>query len=259
MEQQRLADGRGELARWSRSWLIGPVIREDVPGLRYALAILIVLVVTSLRTALNPLLGTNAPLLPLIPAILITAGLCGRNPALLACALAPALQTVQLHFAGHPIAWPAWLAHVTFFIAIAVTLTLLLHALQRAHRQQALLLEAAREAERRKDEFLAMLAHELRNPLAPIRNIADVLRSPGSVGPDRVRELGSILQRQARHLVRMVDDLLDVSRITRGVIDLHTELVSIDAVIRDAKQMVEPVLEQRQQRIDMLAPPTGPI
>src|SRR5437764_1002948 len=75
--------------------------------------------------------------------------------------------------------------------------------------------EALREADRRKDEFLAMLAHELRNPLAPIRNGLHLLKGPNAqvVDADRVRDM---MERQVQHMVRLVDDLLDVSRIMRG-------------------------------------------
>ncbi len=89
------------------------------------------------------------------------------------------------------------------------------------------------EADRRKDEFLAMLAHELRNPLAPIRNSLYVLEvSPGD--PQVVDEMRGIMRRQIEHLVRLVDDLLDVSRITRGLIVLRKERFDLAEVVRQA-------------------------
>ncbi len=89
------------------------------------------------------------------------------------------------------------------------------------------------EADRRKDEFLAMLAHELRNPLAPIRNSLYVLEvSPGD--PQVVDEMRGIMRRQIEHLVRLVDDLLDVSRITRGLIVLRKERFDLTEVVRQA-------------------------
>src|SRR5204862_1684835 len=82
--------------------------------------------------------------------------------------------------------------------------------------------DALREADRRKDDFLAMLAHELRNPLAPIRNALHLLRLQGG-DPGRVERLREMLERQVGHMTRLIDDLLDVSRITRGKITLHRE------------------------------------
>ncbi|NJO12189.1 MAG: PAS domain S-box protein, partial [Gammaproteobacteria bacterium] len=88
--------------------------------------------------------------------------------------------------------------------------------------------QALKEADRRKDEFLATLAHELRNPLAPLRNSLHLLRMvEGSPPVQRVHE---IMDRQVNHMVRLVDDLLEVSRITRGKINLQREVVEIAAV-----------------------------
>jgi PAS domain S-box-containing protein len=92
------------------------------------------------------------------------------------------------------------------------------------------------EADRRKNEFLATLAHELRNPLAPISNAVQVLRRHGSVDKDAVEAASGLLQRQVAHLARLVDDLLDMSRITRGRIELRREKVELEAVVR---QVVE--------------------
>jgi signal transduction histidine kinase len=93
--------------------------------------------------------------------------------------------------------------------------------------------EALREADRRKDEFLGMLSHELRNPLAPIRNSIYILRhtAPGSEQAARAQ---SIIERQTEHLTRLVDDLLDVTRIARGKIDLRRSRVDLREVVTRA-------------------------
>lgn len=109
------------------------------------------------------------------------------------------------------------------------------------------------EADRRKDEFLAILAHELRNPLAPICNSLDMLREPGT--PDETAAvLHRIMDRQARLLVRLVDDLLDVSRITHGTIQLRRELVDIGSIIEDAVQMSRPVIDAQQHQLEIIVP-----
>ncbi len=85
---------------------------------------------------------------------------------------------------------------------------------------------ALQEADRRKDEFLATLAHELRNPLAPIRNALQMLEPPGTDGAV-ARSVRDMMDRQVPHMVRLVDDLLDVSRITRGKIELRRQRVDL--------------------------------
>src|SRR5205823_2462890 len=102
------------------------------------------------------------------------------------------------------------------------------------------------EADRRKNEFLAMLAHELRNPLAPIRNAVHLLRQPGA-GPEHHHWAGAVIDRQVRQLVRLVDDLLDVSRITRGTIALQSEWVDLAAVVASAVETSRPLLDAGRQ------------
>ncbi len=101
-----------------------------------------------------------------------------------------------------------------------------------------------RENHRRKDEFLAILAHELRNPLAPIRNAVSVLRRLNDDDPfakDRARSLIATLERQADHLIRLVDDLLEASRVTTGKIHLKKQHVDLSAVVEQALQMSDTV------------------
>ena len=133
----------------------------------------------------------------------------------------------------------------------------LLLSRERERDQHLARAEAARiEAEaasRSKDEFLAMLGHELRNPLAPIVTALEILRLRGQV-PER--ELG-ILQRQVRHLTRLVDDLLDVSRITRGKVELRKETVELSATVAKAIEMAGPLLEQRHHNLTLDVPPAG--
>jgi PAS domain S-box-containing protein len=113
--------------------------------------------------------------------------------------------------------------------------------------------EALKEADRRKDEFLATLAHELRNPLAPIRNSLHILRLAGQNGPaaERVHEM---MERQVAHMVRLVDDLLELSRISRGKIELKRERIDLADVINHALETSKPVIEAGAHRLEVLLP-----
>ena len=112
---------------------------------------------------------------------------------------------------------------------------------------------ALREADRRKDEFLATLAHELRNPLAPIRNSLQILKMP-RVDAATVQQTRDMMERQVHHLVRLVDDLLDVSRVMRGKIDLRRERVELATVVARAVETVQPLIEVQGHRLDLSLP-----
>ncbi|QOY95357.1 PAS domain S-box protein [Massilia sp. UMI-21] len=107
----------------------------------------------------------------------------------------------------------------------------------------ARLYRSLREQDRRKDEFLAMLAHELRNPLAPIAAAAQVLRIAAS--PERIRLSSEVIARQVRHMTSLVNDLLDVSRVTRGLIKLDKALVGIGPVLASAVEQSRPLVAAR--------------
>lgn len=109
---------------------------------------------------------------------------------------------------------------------------------------------ALRQVDRRKDEFLATLAHELRNPLAPLQNLAYLLKSPG-LESGQVAWIQGVLERQVTTLTRLVDDLLDVSRITHGKFALQTAEVNLAAVIRQAIETAELFLTARRQRLHL--------
>jgi PAS domain S-box-containing protein len=119
-----------------------------------------------------------------------------------------------------------------------------IHDMVMAQAERARLVASLQEQDLRKDEFLAMLAHELRNPLAPISAAADLLKF-GGADEARVARASDVIGRQVRHLSSLVDDLLDVSRVTRGLIQLERVRVDIGAVVASAVEQARPVLEAR--------------
>ena len=108
--------------------------------------------------------------------------------------------------------------------------------------------ETLRIADQRKDEFLAMLAHELRNPLAPISAAADLLRLP-NVDAARVKITSEIITRQVGHLTALVDDLLDVSRVTRGLVLMENDAVDVRQVLADAIEQARPLIAARYHHL----------
>jgi PAS domain S-box-containing protein len=110
---------------------------------------------------------------------------------------------------------------------------------------------ALREADQRKDEFLATLSHELRNPLAPIRNGLQLMRLQGDRPNPKVHD---IMERQLNHLVRLVDDLLEISRITRGLLELRRERVELASIVRNAVETSQPLIHASSHRLDVALP-----
>lgn len=108
-------------------------------------------------------------------------------------------------------------------------------------------------ANRRKDEFLAMLAHELRNPLAPIATAAELLKL-GAPDEGRIRKASEVITRQVNHMTELVDDLMDVSRVTRGLVALQEEVVNLRSVLKDAAEQVGSLMETKRQKLTIQVP-----
>lgn len=126
------------------------------------------------------------------------------------------------------------------FIGVSIDIT------ERHHVEQALV-----EADRRKDQFLAVLAHELRNPLAPIRNGLQILRLRAGGGDSALQSTLSMMDRQTSHLVRLIDDLLDVSRITRGKLDLRRHKLLLTDVLASAVEGSRVLIEARGHELSV--------
>ena len=113
---------------------------------------------------------------------------------------------------------------------------------------------ALQEADRRKDEFLATLSHELRNPLAPIRAAAQLLASP-EINSQQLQWAQNMLQRQVGHMALLLDDLLDIARITQGKLDIRKERVTINGIVDSAVEAARPLIEGKNHRLTVTLPP----
>ena len=122
-------------------------------------------------------------------------------------------------------------------------------ALERALFERDALLQDLATANRAKDEFLAMLGHELRNPLSPIVTALELMKLRGDTATAREQAL---IRRQVDHLLRMVDDLLDVSRVTRGTIELRRKVTKVSDLLSQSAEMVSPLIEQRRHELTIV-------
>ncbi|MEG0040178.1 MAG: ATP-binding protein, partial [Massilia sp.] len=113
-----------------------------------------------------------------------------------------------------------------------------------------------READRRKDEFLAMLSHELRNPLAPIGAAAELLQRT-KLDDGMLKRTSQIIGRQVKHMTALIDDLLDVSRVTRGLVELDQTVLDVGAVLHEAVEQVTPLIDSRGHSLTLNLPPPG--
>jgi signal transduction histidine kinase len=133
--------------------------------------------------------------------------------------------------------------------AQGVTLVSAAQSALRARRRQY----AMREVDQRKDEFLAMLAHELRNPLAPIRAASDLLRLP-SLDRDKIQQTSEIISRQVKHMTGLIDDLLDLSRVSRGLVTLDETLIDARQIVTGAVEQVRPLVDARRHQVRIQMP-----
>jgi signal transduction histidine kinase/CheY-like chemotaxis protein len=221
---------------------------------RYGTAIAALLIATFTRFLLDPLLGDRAAYgFPLI-AVIYVAWHAGLGPSLLAVVLGtmlgryffdPPRGSLGITESNHV----SLLMSVTVGI-VAVFFCELLRITARENRR---LYKLARESEARKDAFLATLAHELRNPLTPIRNAIYLLEREHS-GDSRIGELQQMMDRHTTHLTRLVNELLDVSRITQRKIELKRERIELQSIINGAVEVVQPLITEKRQKLQIKAP-----
>ncbi|HET7402294.1 MAG TPA: HAMP domain-containing sensor histidine kinase [Usitatibacter sp.] len=213
-----------------------------------ALAAGLSLVAGGIRYALDPWLGTRQPYTPAFGAVAIAVWVGGWRAGLLT---AVASQLLATHFfLRHPPLTPFSEAELVALASYYFTAFIVIYLGHRARR-------AARQLEvdaRQKDLFLATLSHELRNPLAPIVSAGRILERTAGDDP-RARRAIAMLERQAGHLTRLLDDLLDLSRVSGGRLELKSRPMDLRLCIRDAAETVRTAAQMKSQELRAESPP----
>ncbi len=224
---------------------------------RYAVAVLAAAVATAARWLLRQYFGDSYPFALIFLAVIFSAWYGGFGPALLTAMLGLGstwLLSDSRQSSAHPFLGLGM--YFVFSLGIAALGGFVARARERIARQiEELTCQQAelRLADQRKDEFLAVLAHELRNPLAPIASALDILKQPG-LDSATAAEARDVADRQLKHLTRLVDDLLDVSRIMRGKIDLRKEKVELASMIARAVETARPLIDGARHQLTISLP-----
>jgi signal transduction histidine kinase len=230
-----------------------PVLRRRL--LEYGLAVVAVALALLVRALLGPLVGDHIPFLTILGSVAVAVGFGGLYPALLAVVLGylgsswlfvhpPTL--VRLDTAADAIT----LASYLFACASVILLGVMMRRAQRRHMFAA---ERLARLNQRKDDLLATVAHEMRNPLAPIANAAALLRSD-NVSPATAAHAAEVIERQVDQLSRLVDDLVAMDRIARQGLELRRHRVSLVSLVERAVEARRPLLDARRHALALRVP-----
>jgi signal transduction histidine kinase/DNA-binding response OmpR family regulator len=200
----------------------------------------------------------DAPALELLQELLTRDPRDAARPTLQAACAWPLQVGARVHgvlLVAVPQTTPAWAAldEATQRLAMALENARLVRDWQQEIVERRAAEQRMKESNRRKDEFLAMLSHELRNPLAPIRNAAEVVRLAGGRDP-KLEWASAVMGRQVDHLRRLIDELLDVARISQGKVTLQVETLDLRTVVQQGVETVKPLLDARRQALQVSLP-----
>jgi signal transduction histidine kinase/CheY-like chemotaxis protein len=229
--------------------------RPSLSALDVLIALAAVALASLVRLALDPLLGDRAPHAVYLVTIVYVAWSRGLWPALLAVLLSALLANYLFMTPRYSLinrGLDNELVEV-LNVLVGIVVALFSEALRATAQENARLFQLAEEAKIQKDEFLAMVSHELRNPLAPIRNALYVLSRLECHEPQIV-EMHGLIERQVTHLIRLVDDLLDVSRITLDAIQIQKEPVALATLVEGAVEITRPVVTAKQHTLSIELP-----
>lgn len=224
---------------------------------RYAVAALAMVLATTARWLLKHYFDNSYPFALIFLGIIGSAAYGGFGPALFASVLG--IFSAWVVPDNRPPAGPPLLGIALYFLfslGIATLGGMMVRARERIARQIEELTRQQSElrlADQRKDQFLAVLAHELRNPLAPIASALDILKQP-DVDAATAAKARDVANRQLKHLTRLVDDLLDVSRIMRGKVELRKEKVELAAIVARAVETARPLVDGSRHRLEVSLP-----
>ena len=243
-------------------------LKHTVSG--YLIAIFVTAVVALVRLMVSDTVGNFAPIVTFTIAIVIAAWYGGLKPGL----LATVLSTLAADYLYIPHRYSFYVSTLSGVVSLSVLcfagvlISLLCESLLRTQRRleaeqenlrqsielQRQMRAALTESDRRKDEFLATLAHELRNPLAPVRNATYILRAKLPPTPE-LHWARDVIDRQVTQMTRLIDDLMDVSRISRGTFELRREHLALDDVIRSALETSRPMIDASGHELTVHLPP----
>ena len=240
-----------------RSWLVARAGLDlpTTPWRRYGIAIVALATALLLRWAADPVMQGRGSYGFFLIATAFVAWRCGTAPALLTTIGGVLLGTWLFEDPRGSLTLPLGGGHIALMVSLAIGIATAVFcgSLRQTAMENARLYRHARDADARKDEFLAMLAHELRNPLTPLRNALYLLDACGP-HESQVDELHRMMGGQLEHLVRLVDDLLDVSRITQGKIELKWERVETGKLAEDVLNAVRPLINERGHDLRVTLP-----
>ncbi len=228
----------------------------------YVIAVLGTMAATWGRLQLEPFLEGHVPFALYFVSVVVTAWLSGSAPAIVALILGvfsaahwiiPPHDTLYLEGIEHRVALLIYSCGSGIAIWLFHRVASEHKAVEQTAKANEELTAQLRASDRRKDEFLALLAHELRNPLAPIRTGLEVL-DRGPVDPERQLQIRRTMSRQLDQLTRIVDDLLDVSRFLQGQMRLHKETVDLREVVDSALETCHPILEHNEHLVQFVKP-----
>jgi signal transduction histidine kinase/CheY-like chemotaxis protein len=253
-----VAEPRPIRRHWSMARLLSAVgwLWRDGSWLsRYATAIAALALATVARQLLDPALDNRAPYGIYLIAVFFVVWRAGLGPALVTVCGGIFLGRYLFDVPRGSLAFAeSNQASLFMSLTIGIVAVIVCESLRITARDNRRLYEMARQEDARKDQFLANLAHELRNPLMPIRNAVHLLSGATTKEP-RMLAMHDLIGRHTEHLVRLVNDLLEVSRITQGKIELQREHVDLQSIIDGAVEVVRPLTAEKRQILHLTLPP----
>ena len=232
------------------------------PLLRYGCAFVTVALMTGVWVGLRPAAIQHRPFVTFYFAVIFTAWYAGLGPSVAAILLSclsvayfflPPIFEFAVSDPNDLVATGMFITVCSAIIAFSEANRAARRRLEREVADRKVAEEELRQSDRRKEEFLAVLSHELRNPLAPIQTAVELLEQAGTIKVGSEREL-AMIKRQVQNLKRLVDDLLDVSRISRGKIELRKEVVELAPVVVQAVEAVRPFFNDHRQELHVSIP-----